>query len=177
MALNFPLKKSSSDLSDVTNKSDHENDFSEAINLFKTQRKKAGISLETLSKETKISRNVLLAIENGWEKYLPEKTYLISMIKSLELKLNLEKGSLNGLSIQKDSINDVSRFKFNFINIDFLNSWIGSLLYFIIMLLSILALNSQQKYLIKINSISTEPIKMEKSFIEDGNVINKAKEN
>ena len=99
------------------------------------------------------------------------------MIKSLELKLNLEKGSLNGLSIQKDSINNVSRFKFNFINIDFLNSWIGSLLYFIIMLLSILALNSQQKYLIKINSISTEPIKMEKTFIEDGNVINKAKEN
>ena len=99
------------------------------------------------------------------------------MIKSLELKLNLEKGSLNGLSIQKDSINNVSRFKFNFINIDFLNSWIGSLLYFIIMLLSILALNSQQKYLIKINSISTEPIKMENTFIEDGNVINKPKEN
>ena len=95
------------------------------------------------------------------------------MIKSLELNLNLEKGSLNGLSIQKDSINNVSRFKFNFINIDFLNSWIGSLLYFIIMLLSILALNSQQKYLIKINSISTEPIKMENTFIEDGNVINK----
>ena len=168
------IKKSSSGLSDEPIS---DNDFNEAINLFKEQRKKSGISIEQLSNETKISRNVLIAIENGWKKYLPEKTYLISMIKSLELKLNLEKGSLNGLSIQKDSINNVSRFKFNFINIDFLNSWIGSLLYFIIMLLSILALNSQQKYLIKINSISTEPIKMEKTFIEDGNVINKAKEN
>ena len=147
------------------------------IKLFKTQREKVGISLEQLSKETKISRNVLIAIENGSRKYLPEKTYLISMIKILEIKLNLERGSLNGLSIQKDSINNVSRFKLNFINIDFLNSWIGSLLYFIIMLLSILALNSQQKYLIQINSISTEPIKMEKTFIEDGNVINKTKEN
>ena len=177
MALNFPFKKSSSGLSYSHDKPRADNEFAEAINIFKTQRMKIGISLETLSKETKISRNVLIAIENGWKKYLPEKTYLISMIKSLELKLNLEKGSLNGLSIQKDSINNVSRFKFNFINIDFLNSWIGSLLYFIIMLLSILALNSQQKYLIKINSISTEPIKMEKTFIEDGNVINKAKEN
>ena len=178
MALNFLFKKSSAGLSDEPHKTHSDNEFSEAINLFKTQRLKIGISLETLSKETKISRNVLIAIENGWKKYLPEKTYLISMIKSLELKLNLEKGSLNGLSIQKDSINNnVSRFKLNFINIDFLNSWIGSLLYFIIMLLSILALNSQQKYLIKINSISTEPIKMEKTFIEDGNVINKAKEN
>ncbi len=178
MALNFPFKKSSSGLSDSHDKPRSDNEFSEAINLFKTRRLKIGISLETLSKETKISRNVLIAIENGRKKYLPEKTYLISMIKILELKLNLEKGSLNGLSIQKDSINDnVSRFKLNFINIDFLNSWIGSLLYFIIMLLSILALNSQQKYLIKINSISTEPIKMEKTFIEDGKVINKAKEN
>ena len=177
MALNFPFKKSSSGLSNSYDKTPSDNEFSEAINLFKTRRLEIGISLETLSKETKISRNVLIAIENGWKKYLPEKTYLISMIKSLELKLNLEKGSLNGLSIQKDSINNVSRFKLNFINIDFLNSWIGSLLYFIIMLLSILALNSQQKYLIKINSISTEPIKMEKTFIEDGNVINKAKEN
>ena len=178
MALNFPFKKSSSGLSDSHDKPRSDNEFFEAINLFKTQRLKIGISLETLSKETKISRNVLIAIENGWKKYLPENTYLISMIKSLEHKLNLEKGSLNGLSIQKDSINNnVSRFKLNFINIDFLNSWIGSLLYFIIMLLSILALNSQQKYLIKINSISTEPIKMENTFIEDGNVINKPKEN
>ena len=177
MALNFPFKKSSSGLSDSHDKPPSDNEFSEAINLFKTRRLEIGISLETLSKETKISRNVLVAIENGWKKYLPEKTYLISMIKSLEVKLKLEKGSLNGLSIQKDSINNVSRFKFNFINIDFLNSWIGSLLYFIIMLLSILALNSQQKYLIKINSFSTEPIKMENTFIEDGNVINKQEEN
>ena len=177
MSLKFLFKKSTFRSSDEPGQISSDNNFSEAINLFKTQRKKAGISLEHLSKETKISRNVLIAIENGWKKYLPEKTYLISMIKSLELKLNLERGSLNGLSIQKGSINNVSRFKFNFINIDFLNSWIGSLLYFIIMLLSILALNSQQKYLIKINSISTEPIKMEKTFIEDGKVINKAKEN
>ena len=177
MALNFPFKKSSSDLSDSQDKHLADNEFSEAINLFKTQRMKIGISLETLSKETKISSNVLIAIENGWEEYLPEKTYLISMIKNLEIKLNLERGSLNGLSIQKDSINNVSRFKLNFINIDFLNSWIGSLIYFIIMLLSILALNSQQKYLIKINSISTEPIIIEKTLIEGENIINKQKEN
>ena len=178
MAFNFYLKKTLSDFSDLKENTDPDYEFSKAINLFKSQRKKLSISLEDLSNNTKISRNVLIAIENGWKEYLPEKTYLISMLKSLELKLNLERGSLNGLLIQKDSINNnVSRFKLNFINIDFLNSWIGSLLYFIIMLLSILALNSQQKYLIKINSISTEPIKMENTFIEDGNVINKPKEN
>ncbi len=171
MALNFPFKKSSTGISDEPDKLISDSSFSEAIDLFKTQRIKAGISLEQLSKETRISRNVLIAIENGWEKYLPESTYLNSMIKSLEIKLNLERGSLNGLSVQKDSDKNKSIFQFNFINIDILNSWIGSLLYIIFMLLSILALNSQHRYLMKINSVTTEPIFIEKTVIENNNVI------
>ena len=173
MSINFPFKKSSTGLSVEPSKPVSDNDFSEAINLFKNQREKNGMSIEQLSKETKISRNVLIAIENGWEKYLPEKTYLISMIKSLEIKLNLERGSLNSLSTKKDSIERLSRFKFNFINIDFLNSWIGSLLYIIFMFLSILALNIQQRYLIKINSVSTEPIMLENTIVKNENKFNK----
>ena len=176
MTLNFPFRKSSSVSSDEPEKSVSDNNFYDTIDLFKTQRKKVGISLEELSKETKISRNVLIAIENGWKKYLPETTYLISMIKILEIKLNLERGSLNGLYVQKDIDNNLSRFEFNFINIDFLNSWFGSLLYFIFMLLSILALNSQQRYLIKINSISTEPIITDKTVIKNETIINDQKE-
>ena len=44
------------------------------------------------------------------------------------------------------------------------------------MLLSILALNIQQRYLIKINSVSTEPIITEKTVIKNGNIINNKKE-
>ena len=176
MSLNFPFKKSSSGISDEPGQIVPDNDFSEAINLFKNQRKKVGISLDQLSNETKISRNVLIAIENGWKKYLPETTYLSSMIKSLEIKLNLENGSLDGLSEKKGKVTNKGGFKFNFISIDFLNSWIGSLLYIAFMLLSILALNSQQRYLIKINSISTEPISLEDNLIKDESVENNQKE-
>ena len=176
MALNFSFRKSSSGLSDEPAKTISDNDFSEAINLFKTQRKKVGISIEQLSKETRISRNVLIAIENGWKKYLPETTYLISMVKTIEIKLNLGKGSLNGLLAKKSSDKNIPRFKFKFINIDFLNSRIGSLLYIIFMFLSILALNSQQKYLIKINSVSTEPIITEEPIIKNENITNTQKE-
>ncbi len=177
MALNSPFKRPSSVSSDQPNRLYSDKEFSESIKLFKTQRKKVGISLEQLSNETKISRNVLLAIENGWEKYLPEPTYLISMIETLEAKLNLERGDLKGLLVRKVSLNNISRFKFNFINIDFLSSWTGSLLYFIFMLLSILALNSQLKYLIKINSISTEPIFIEETVIKNGTMVKNQKEN
>ena len=169
MALNFFFKKHSSSLLSEPNKSCSDNDFSGAINLYKTERQKAGISLNQLSKETKISRNVLIAIENGSKKYLPERTYLISMVKTLESKFNLERGSLNGLLVRNGSDNNPSSFKFNFINIDFLNSWIGSLMYIIFMLLSILALNIQQKNLIKINSFSTEPINIEKTLMKNEN--------
>ena len=173
MALKFPFKKTSSDLSNLTDNEDIEYEFIEAINLFKSQREKLGITLEELSIKTKISKNVLIAIENGWEEYLPEKTYLTSMLKRLEYELNLDIGSLNGISSQKVIINSLYRFKFKFINLDFLNSWIGSLLYLILMFLSILGINSQQKYLLKINSVSTEPVQMNESIISNGNRLNK----
>ena len=110
------------------------------------------------------------------EKYLPETTYLITMIKIIEIELDLGIGSLNGILGEKVIINSqLAKLNLNFINIDFLNSWIGSLLYIIFMLLSILALNSQQRYLIKINSISTEPIITEKTLINNESRINTQK--
>ena len=171
MDFKFSNKKSSSDSSRLKDNPDKDYAFTKAINLFTSQREKLGISLEELSNKTKISRNVLIAIENGWKKYIPEKIYLISMLKILEIELNLEIGSLKGLLDKKKSNNSLSNFKLKFINIDFLNSWFGSLLYFIFMLLSILALNSQQKYLLKINSVSTEPIKINDNFINGENKI------
>ena len=168
----IPFKKPLSDASSMNDKQDTNEEISKTIKIFKSQREKLGISLEELSNKTKISRNVLIAIENGWEKYLPEHTYLITMLKILEIELNLERGSLNGLLAQETMNNGLSKFKFNFINIDFLNSWIGSLLYFIIMLVSILAINSQQKYLLKIHSISTEPVVINETNIENENINN-----
>ena len=172
MALNFPFKKPFSNSSILKDKPDPDYEFQKAINLFVSQREKLRFSIEELSNKTRISKNVLIAIENGWGKCLPEKTYLISMLKILEIELNLESGSLKGLLIRKSINLNTSKYKFNFINIDFINSWIGSLLYFIFMLISILALNSQQKYLLKINSISTEPVILNKINLEIKDTIN-----
>ena len=172
MSLHFPFKKTLIDSKSLKEEANNDYKFHEAIYLFTSQKERLGISLEELSNKTKISRNVLIAIENGWEKYLPEKTYLVSMIKILETELSLEKGSLNGILAKKIVNKTLSKLKFNFINIDILSSWAGSLLYFIFMLLSIFALNFQQKYLLKIHSLSTEPVIINKNNIEDKNIIN-----
>ncbi len=173
MKFDLSFKKKSTKKETLHNEQDLHPEFTKAIDLFITQRTKCGISLEELSKRTKISKNVLMAIENGWERYLPEKTYLNSMLKKIETELNLEPESLNGVLSQKIIVKNISKFKFKFINIDFLNSWTGSLLYLIFMFLSILALNSQQKYLLKINTITTDPISIENSNMENKNNINK----
>ena len=173
MALIFPFKKPLTNSPSLKGKPESDYEFYKAINLFISQREKIGISLDVLSNKTKISRNVLIAIENGWEKHIPESTYLISMLKTLEIELFLERGSLNGLLTKKIVNKNLSKLKFNFINIDFINSWVGSLLYFVFMLISILAINSQQKYLLKIHSLSTEPILIQEANIEDKNTINR----
>ena len=171
MALKFPFKKPLSESSISKDKHDPDYEFQKAVNLFVSQRENLGFSIKELSNKTRISKNVLIAIENGWEKYLPEKTYLISMIRKLEIEFDLKEGSLNGILSERVIIKSINRIKFNFINIDFLNSWIGSLLYLIFMFLSILALNSQQKYLLKINSLSTEPVLLNEIDLKDNNRI------
>ncbi len=171
MALKFSFKKPISDSSSLKDKHDPDYEFLKAINLFTSQREKLKISIDDLSNKTRISKNVLIAIDNGWKKYLPEKTYLISMIKTLEFELSLERGSLKGILIEKNI--DTSTSKFKFININFINSWVGTLSYFIFMILSILALNIQQKYLLKINSLSIEPVLLNEINLEDKNTINK----
>ena len=111
MAFNLPFRKPLEKSTSLKDKTDSDYEFLEAIDLFRSQRKKLGISLEELSNKTKISRNVLIGIENGWEKYLPEKTYLISMLKTLEIELDLESGNLNGLLSKTKINNSLSEFK------------------------------------------------------------------
>ena len=119
MPFKFSFNKKSSNMVNIQDKNDSDSEFLKAINLFKNQRTKNKISIEELSKKTKISTNVLIAIENGWKKYLPEKTYLTSMLNRLEIELDLEIGSLNGILIRKNIKKNSSGFKLKFINIDF----------------------------------------------------------
>ena len=53
MAFNFSFKRNSSDLENSHKTTDVDYEFSKAINIFTSQRKNIGISLEDLSKKTK----------------------------------------------------------------------------------------------------------------------------
>ena len=158
MDFNFLKRKKVIEINPIGEEEDHDLLYLKSLNLFKEGRKNLGFSLSELSNTTKISRNVLLAIENGWKKYLPENTYLIAMIRRLESVLELESNSLNGLLSQNNITNKTSQFQLSLLNIDFFSTWKGNLFYIVIILTCILFLNSNQHYLIPLYIQSGEGV-------------------
>ncbi len=133
--------------------------YIEAVKVLKKKRKEYGISRKDLSVQTRISISVLEAIEKGWVEKLPEKAYLSSMLIILEDSLGIERNKLKGILDQsKEPLNSTSYQTFTPGNIEIYTTWQGSLIYFIIMFVSIIALNNQQRYLVSLNSISLNPI-------------------
>ncbi len=178
MNFNFPRKKKLVVVNPIGKEEDPDLAFLRSLTLFKERRKSLGFSLSELSNNTKISRNVLLAIENGWKKYLPENTYLIAMIRKLESVLELETNSLDGLLSQKDITKKTYKFQLNFLYIDFFSTWKGNILYIFIILSCILFLNRNQHYLIPIDTQSSDliiPIEDSKKEIQSNPI--KAQEN
>jgi len=127
--------------------------------LVRNKRELAGFSRSSLSNKTRISVSVIEAIEKGWQKQLPEHAYLSKILTTLEKELILEQGILNSLLVQTRS-KDKSR-KDNLFTpgtIYLFSNWQGTLVYFVLMLASILLINRQQRYLSIKNSQTTRPI-------------------
>ena len=174
MQFNFFKRKNSLKMKpkDINEKSDL--DFLKARTLFKEQRINLGFSLNDLANNTKISKNVLLAIENGWNKYIPENTYLTSMLRRLESILELESNSLNGLLSEKESSDKVYKFQFNLLNIGVFSTWKGNLLYILILLICILFINRNKNYIIPISNEYIDPILLKENPKEEIKIITKS---
>tara|TARA_Y100001968_G_C19323526_1_gene700518 strand:- start:30 stop:566 length:537 start_codon:yes stop_codon:yes gene_type:complete len=143
--------------------------FLKTCKSVKSQREKYGISLEMLSRKTRITKLVLESIENGLIENLPERTYLKKMLTIIELELGLSKDSLK--SILERSINPNRKNPtdtFSAVNINVFSSWEGNLLYLILMFVSLIFINRYQIYLIKTNTLDSRPINNEEVLINGG---------
>ena len=128
------------------------------------RRDDLGISLRELALQTRITTPVLEALERGWRDRLPERTYLSAMVTRLEQALSVPAGSLaavlpapadNPLIAQKR--HGLRRFTPG--SIDVVTTWQGSLLYGIVIAVSLVAVNRQQRALIEQNSLNLEPVR------------------
>ncbi len=127
--------------------------------VVKERRELSGITRTSLSNKTRISVAVIEAIENGWEEQLPEEAYLSKMLITLEKELMLKEGSLKCF-IKNDStkINTKNNNILTPGNINIFSSWQGTFIYFILLLVSLLLINRQQRYLSIQNSQTNMPI-------------------
>ena len=136
--------------------SNNKNELHKASILIKDQMRIKGISRIELSNRTKISKNVLEAIENAWSNQLPENTYLNSMLVLLESELDLTEGSLKGIMKDKEIKSNKNKvIVFAPGNINIFTSWQGNLIYIILMMFSIGLINKVQT---ELTTIDAQPI-------------------
>ena len=172
MRLNLPWQKSRSE---VETRQDPQQIFQssllEAGRQLRERREQCGISLRDLAEETRITTPVLEAIERGWVKRLPEPAYLCSMLPLLEQHHELAPGSLNGAMPERNARNQTHSnrglTRFTPGSIDVFTTWQGSVIYAVVMLSSLLALNHQQRHLAALNSQTLSPITVSLESLAD----------
>ena len=112
-------------------------------NIVKENRVKKNLSIEDLSFLSKIPMSTISGIENNIKELIPPYPFTRSILLKLEECLSLEKFKLIKL-IEKDNIQTNKRIRrnFTFHMIDLFNSWQGSFIYLLLIIISIFVLNS-----------------------------------
>lgn len=127
-------------------------------------REARGLGLRELAQGTRISTPVLEALERGWRERLPEAAYLRTMLPLLEHHLDLPAGSLDvalprSARHQRDDRRGGAFLqRFTPGSIDVFTTWQGTLLYGVLTLGLIYAVNLQQQRLALRGWISLRPL-------------------
>ena len=140
--------------------------------LLREQREQRGMSLRDLSRQVRITTPVLEALERHWPERLPEAAYLTAMLHRLEECLELEPGSLEGAlpkqAFQSQNPRETRLTRFTVGSIDIFTTWQGSVLYGLVILSSVFALNHQQRQLAMSNTLTLTPIPLDLQSDSDG---------
>ncbi|MCP9883078.1 helix-turn-helix domain-containing protein [Cyanobium sp. Alchichica 3B3-8F6] len=127
------------------------------------RREERGLTLRQLALDTRISTAVLEALERGWRDRLPETTYLRTMVPLIERHLDLPAGSLETVLPDSERLPQDQRRqpllrRFTPGNIDVFTTWQGTLLYGVLTLGLVYALNLQQQQLALRGLLAVRPI-------------------
>ena len=108
--------------------------------LVKQARIQQNISIEDLSNSTRIPEQTIRSIENNIENIRPRYPFIRSILSKLEGSLLIKKNTLVDLSIKETKISKEKKKKYIIRKYDFLNTWIGSVLYFLILVVILFSL-------------------------------------
>ena len=108
--------------------------------LVKEARIKKNISTEELSRFSKIPEYLINSIENNIEQTRPTYPFIRSILIKLEECLSLQKNTLVSLLITEKKTSKKGKKDFILRKFDFINTWEGTLIYFLLLVISIVYL-------------------------------------
>ena len=114
--------------------------FGELSKLVKEARIQQNITIQELSRISKIPEQTINSIENNDKKIRPKDPFIRSILIKLEECLALKENSLVKLAIIEKKTFKKEKNHFLVRNFDFINTWHGSILYFFILVLTIFVL-------------------------------------
>ena len=129
--------------------------YSEIGKLVKNARIQKELSIEELSKVSKIPEFIINSIENNVESVRPKNPFIRSILFKLEECLALRKNTLVSLLI-KEKILKKEKKELIINKFDFINTWQGTLTYFAILILCLFIL--KRYFISEINIINIQNV-------------------
>ena len=136
--------------------------YGEISNLVKEARIKRNLTIQDLSRISKIPQQTIDSIENNNPKYIPKYPFIRSILIKLEECLYLKKNTLVELAIKEEEVHKREKQNFMLRKFDIINTWQGILLYFFILILTIFFL--KRYFILNVKIIEIQNI--ENEFIE-----------
>ena len=130
--------------------------YGEIAKLVKESRIQQNLTIQELSRITKIPEKTINSIENNNKDNRPEYPFIRSILIKLEECLVLKKNTLLKLAVRERKILNRGENDFLFRKFDLINTWQGSLLYFFILVLTIFIL--KRYFILNVNVIEIQNI-------------------
>ena len=131
-------------------------EYMEIAKLVKEARIQQNLTLQELSRISKIPEQTINSIENNDENMRPKDPFIRSILIKLEKCLVLKKNTLVRLVIRKSETFKKEKNDFLVRKFDLINTWQGSLLYFFILILIIFIL--KRYFVLNVNVIEIQNI-------------------
>ena len=130
--------------------------YGEIAKLVKEARIKRNITIQELSRISKIPAQTIISIENNNKNMRPKYPFIRSILIKLEECLELKKSTLEKLAIRECETSKKENKDFIVNKLDLINTWQGSLLYFFILILTVFILN--RYFILNVNVIEIQKI-------------------
>ena len=152
---NLFLFKKQSVIDDAVNHG-YVDQYGEIARLVKEARIQKNITIQELSRISKIPEQTIISIENNNKNIRPKYPFIRSILIKLEECLGLKKNTLEKLAIREGKNFKKEKNDFIVNKFDLINTWQGSLLYFFILILILFIL--KRYFILNVNIIEIQNI-------------------